>query len=357
MTREYTDLIYLTACLINDSIPDKDQFDEHNLDRLFRAAEYQQLTSITSCALQKAGISDERFEVASSEAIFKQILHDEDRERITSAFENAGIWYMPLKGVVIKDLYPYPDLRQMADNDILFDASRAADVRGIMEELGYETVHFNTGHQDDYCKLPALHFEMHRKLFDSTLTLFYRYFNDIKSRLIRVEGREYEYCFSQEDFYVYLIAHLFKHYYWEGVGLKSLLDVYVYLRHYSQKLDWDYLDAAFRDLGIEAFEKRTRALASKTFLGKSLDCLTKKEKKMLDQIILKGDFTTFDETVNDPGVLKQFLHRSFLPLEAVKVSYPSFYKYRVLIPFLPVYRLTTRWGRAKAEIKSIIRRR
>ena len=85
-----------------------------------------------------------------------------ERKAIFEEFGKNGIWYMPLKGAVLKDYYPLPVMRQMSDNDILFDASRADDVKMIMESLGFTSVYFDTGHQDDYQKAPVSHFEMHR---------------------------------------------------------------------------------------------------------------------------------------------------------------------------------------------------
>ena len=85
-----------------------------------------------------------------------------------SALDGAGIWYMPLKGTLLKDLYPKTGMREMADNDILFDASRCGDVKRIMESLGFEIKAYGTGPHDSYLKPPVSNFEMHRKLFDDS---------------------------------------------------------------------------------------------------------------------------------------------------------------------------------------------
>ena len=63
---------------------------------------------------------------------------------IFAKMRNAGIWYMPLKGTVLKDCYPQFGMREMADHDILFDASRADDVKAIMIEMGYDAKHYGT---------------------------------------------------------------------------------------------------------------------------------------------------------------------------------------------------------------------
>ena len=39
-------------------------------------------------------------------------------------------------------------MREFADHDILIDASRAEDVRAVMEGLGFTAGHFGTGNHD-----------------------------------------------------------------------------------------------------------------------------------------------------------------------------------------------------------------
>ena len=139
----------------------------------------------------------------------------------------------------MKEYYPKYGMREMSDHDILFDASRAEDVRTMMERLGFRAEHFGTGNHDCYYKKPVLNFEMHRALFgpdhDEKL---YAYYKDTKNRLI---GDGWEKHFSPEDFYPYMTAHEYKHYSVSGTGLRSLLDTYVYLK--KEQLDMDYVTA------------------------------------------------------------------------------------------------------------------
>lgn len=91
----------------------------------------------------------------------KRGLMDAEMRTVFAQLEEAGIWYVPLKGSVLKEYYPEYGMRQMADCDVLFDKSRAEDV---------------------------------------------------KKRLIPDEGKKYGRHFSTEDFYVYVTAHAYKHY-------------------------------------------------------------------------------------------------------------------------------------------------
>ena len=44
------------------------------------------------------------------------------------------------------------------------------------------------------------------------------YYQDVKSHLILDEGSRYGYHFSDEDFYLYMLAHEYKHFSGSGTG-------------------------------------------------------------------------------------------------------------------------------------------
>ena len=60
-----------------------------------------------------------------------------DKKQLFERLEQEKIWYMPLKGTIIKDLYPSIGMRQMSDFDILFDKEYAEIVRDILLDLGF----------------------------------------------------------------------------------------------------------------------------------------------------------------------------------------------------------------------------
>ena len=68
---------------------------------------------------------------------------------------------------------------------------------------------------------------------------------------------------------------------------------------------------------------------------------TKDKKKMLDTIISFGDYGQKKDS-QYTGIIptcKYIARRLFVPLDVVKVSYPTAYKHKILLPFLPVFRI------------------
>ena len=356
------DLIYLSACAVNRVLPDADRVKGMDLALLYQAAEFHLLTAVTAMALESAGVRDPSFTQAKSKAIRKTVLMDAEMKELFRRLDAAGIWHMPLKGGALKDLYPALGMRQMADLDILIDASRADDVKDIMESMGFTAEHFRVGVHDVYHKEPVCNFELHRALFrenhGSGLVTYYR---DVGNRLIK--GAGYERRFTPEDFYLYMVAHAYKHYIVGGTGLRSLLDTYVYLQ--AKELNKAYVAAEAEKLGIAAFEAANRSLALRLFGGEEL---TAADKEMLDYILSSGAHGTVIHSVRNTMKTKNWskaqyaLHRFFVPVSrknpdysAYAGMYPFFYRHKLLLPFLPFYRAYRALinGRLKAEAKAI----
>lgn len=334
-------LIHLCACAVKGIDPDVHVIEGISIEELFQLAQKHLLTAAVGMALESAGIKEQRFTQAIAQAQRKNALLDADRAKVLAALEEAGIWYMPLRGAILKDLYPRYGMRQMADNDILFDPRRRADVKAIMETLGFSMEEYGQSNDDVYHKKPVSNFEMHVSLFNSrNNNQLASYYSDVKDRLIKDEGNRYGYHFSDEDFYLFLIAHEYKHYTLGGTGLRSLLDTYVYLQRKGNNLDWNYIRCQAKELCISDFEQQNRELALKLFDGKPL---AESEKKMLNYMFSSGTYGTFENSVSHQikrkGRLGYFLSKLALPYEIILAKYPVLKKLPFLYPIIWVWGL------------------
>ena len=359
------DVIYLAACMVNGDEPDPERVAGMDLEQLYKTANRHLLTCIVGYALEAADVHDFVFIQAKSKAIRKIVLFDTERSAVLSELEKAGIWYMPLKGSVLKEYYPQIGMRQMSDNDILYDASRE-DLKIIMEGIGFTIEEkYGVGIHDHYFKPPVCNFEMHRKLFGPAHDRRLReYYQDVKVRLLKDEDNRYGYHFSPEDFYIYMIAHEYKHFYGAGTGLRSLLDTYVYLRRNSEILDWIYIKGELEKLGIADFESQNRNLALKLFGDKMFT----EDDEMLDYFISSGTYGKLEHRIWNKvdkfgggirGKGKYLLSRIFPPIESVEKAYPFFYRHKILLPFLIIIRiaggLTVRRRKLWSELRALSR--
>ena len=363
MNRIAEDLVFLVSCAVNGTVPDVLRIREIDLDAVYTLAARHKLTATVAFALESAGFKDERSCNAIALSLRKSLMFDNEWNMICSKLNDAGIWYMPLKGAVLKGMYPRCGMREFADFDILFDPARADDVRTIMEAMGYESKGFGTSNHDVYYKKPVFNFEMHRTLFgpshDESL---FNYFKDVENRLVGKSA--YERCFTPEDFYLYMLSHEFKHYDGSGTGLRSLLDVYVYLG--KTGMDMNYVSREAEKLGLREFEILNRSLSLHLFSG---DVLSDEERETLDYFISSGSYGTIKHrientmTKNGWGKIRYSLGRFSVPVsrknsryEAYAKMYPFFYKHRVFLPVLPFYRTfrSMKSGRFRKEARAIM---
>lgn len=358
-------MVYLVSCAVNESSPDADRVKTMSLDQVLRVAKNHLLTAASATALEAVGIHDPAFTQEKAKAIRKMALMDAEMTALFEKLKEAGIWYMPLKGAVLKDFYPAYGMRQMADYDILIEPSGAADVRKIMEDQGFITRRFGAGIHDVYRKEPVCVFEIHKALFGPIYDEKTRkYYEDVKDRLL---GSGCEKHFSPEDFYIYFIAHLYKHYSVRGAGLRSLVDIYVYLS--KKALDMEYVTAELHKMGLSSFETAIRSLSFHVFRGQPV---SSEEKEMLEYVLSSGAGGTMGHRVSNAmekngwNRFQYMWNRFSVPFRTKQISlkeyasvyYPFFDRHKVLLPFLPFYRVFRAWrgGRLVREVKAVLKR-
>ena len=364
-TKSAEDMLYLTVCVINGTIPAKERTEALDLSNLFEVCQEHMLTACVAYALEAAGIRNNDFVQAKEKSIRKNIILDSERSKILERLEAEHIWYMPLKGALLKDWYPKLGMRQMSDNDILFDSSFRADVKCIMSEMGFACDHYGVSNDDAYYKQPVSNFEMHIELFDDLIEpKLKEYYINVKDRLIKDDENKFGYHFTDEDFYIYITAHEYKHFSDGGTGVRTLADTYIFLRKFGESLDWDYISTELSKLEIADYEKQNHELAMKVFNGKAL---TDKERKLLDYYIFSGTYgnieNSFEKSMQKKAGGSKFryvLQRIFPPMDIIRSWHPFFYRHKWLLPILWIYRpfhgLFKNRDKIRAELKLLAKK-
>lgn len=371
------DMLYLLSCGVNKTKPQQNileqyKSDDRKLMQLYRFSKQHFVEALTGTVLKQAGVPlPDPWEKDMAKAVRKVILFDAERTRILSFMEQRGIWYLPLKGIILKEFYPSIGMRQMSDNDILFDEAFAEQVREYMVSLGYEVISFGEGNHDVYEKEPVYNFELHRALYGAAYdNNWEQYYRDVKERLIREEGSSYGYHMKPEDFYIYIMCHGYKHYQGGGTGIRTLLDFYVYLESLHSEMDFAYIEKECETLGLSEFEKRNRALCRKVFGDNAFaelpaeervpdtaahttkeiitKALSQEELDMLQYYMTFGVYGTFDRRIENnvkkysknggSSKLRYVIKRIFPGMETYQ-HYPFFYKHKWLLPVCWLYRL------------------
>ena len=347
---------YLAACALQGKVPENPPSDP---EALYKFCKFHSITSIVAMALEeiwKTAPIDEavmtKWRQARDKVIRKNILLNAERERILGFLESIGCWYMPLKGSLLQYDYPKFGMRQMSDNDILFDETMQRQVYEFMTGSGYEAVTYQQGKDDEYVKKPLYNIEMHRALFGNALyPELAEYFRDVKQRLIKDEQNQFGYHFSREDFYIYMVTHAYKHFIHGGVGIRNLLDVYVYDSKYGAEMDWEYLGRELGKLGAWEFDLSCRSLGKKLFADPDAHReYSQDELAVLDNFFSSGTLGTEQQAMEkrlkalsgdgkSGGKLRYVMQRLFPKLELLNERYFILYKQPWIAPVFYVIRL------------------
>lgn len=332
-------MLELVRCAVTGKTPEKQEFQPEELENLFKVCQNHILTACIAYVLESAGIHHHQFTQAKEKAIRKNIILETECNKIFAQLEQHQIWYIPLKGALLKNWYPKLGMRQMSDHDILCDNSKRSKIKEIMLNLGFTCEHFGVGNNDAYFKPPVCNFEMHSELFALTqIGKLHSYYSNIKEKLIKDENNQYGYHFRTEDFYIYFMAHEYKHYATGGIGVRTLLDTYIFMKKFGNTLDWDYLRTELEELEIADYEQQSRTLAMKYF---QFESLTTEEQEQLDYYIFSNSYGTIENQVKNESSsskTKYILHRIFPSMDHYKTWYPWAYRHKILIPAAWLFR-------------------
>lgn len=261
---------------------------------------------------------------------------------ICEKLDEMQVRHMLLKGSVIKNYYPSPDMRTMGDIDILVDADRCDEVVKAFIEDGFEfagkgDLHTNIVKGNAYI-------EFHRSMVDSFHTVLSEYYGDGFKRAERCDG-SFSYKLSDGDFYVFLIAHIAKHYRHGGTGIRSLLDLYVYEKALPD-LDFEYINQELEKIGLLEFCEKIRNIAFNWFSG-SFDG----KFDLMSEYIAAGGvygiegtemqnsyiFDHIDEDIRFQKI-KTLFRIVFLGYDELKIRYPFLEGKKFLLPLFWIIR-------------------
>ena len=363
-------LIYLLKCVLNYRLPDYSALavpmsdlyhlaKRHSVERMaFEAVKLIGAETIgqgNSRELRKnPNWNDEIFKKWQERCLVletQSTIQQEECQQIIQKFKDREIKVLPLKGCIIKGMYPDPAYRQMGDIDLLIPGKMSELARTIMEEMGYETEFFDERNNHDvYSKRPLMHVELHRELFEQN-NIFYSCYKNVWESLKPVDKDSNEYMFSWEDFYLYMLAHFAKHYYDKGSGIRSVMDIYVFRKKYGDKLDRKYIAGELNRLGLTEFCHKVEKLAEEWFSDETQGKM-QRDDNMEAVIFNSGVYGTYEQAMRNRlgnlmtkktslkmAKLKYMFSQVFVNYEGMLLGYPILKKYPFLLPGCWIFRI------------------
>lgn len=250
-------------------------------------------------------------------------------EQLYRAFEEKGIDYMPVKGAVMKAVYPSHVLRQMSDADILFRESQRDALETLMKELGYE-YREESDHEWKW-QAPGLFIELHKRLVSSDEKNQYSYFGDGWQWGKKQEGCRW--LMNHEDAFIYEFGHFTRHYCKGGIGLRHLVDLWMHLRN-APDMDKAYVRRQMNKLHFGEFYKNVMDAIEGVFCDKPMS----EEAQHIVRMVFGGGRIIHREEVAisaisskedgsaKKGKLRVALKRVFPAKKHIIWNYPQFKK-------------------------------
>lgn len=175
--------------------------------------------------------------------------------KLEKIFQENGIEYMLLKGASLKSLYPYSEMRSMGDLDVLIRLGQYDKIRKLLLQNGFDEGQ-ETDHELIWHKKPYTQFELHKHLIPSYNDDYYAYFGN-GWKLAEKTDLPGKYAMSLENTLIYIFTHFAKHYRDGGIGIRHLVDLWVYRRAYPQ-LDQQYIIQEMEKLGLKEFYRNVQ---------------------------------------------------------------------------------------------------
>ena len=317
-------------------------WDNDTLEALYALSKKHDLAHVVGAALDKHGLLTDgalakKFGKHQMLAVYRYENQNYELSQIRRVFCEAEIDYIPLKGAVIRDLYPEPWMRTGCDIDVLVkdsDIDRAVEL--LISRLGYRRDTKENYHDVSLYSESGVHLELHFTLEDNipeldvTLRRAWEHAEQISEDLC-------EYKLSNEFFIYHIISHAAYHFIHGGCGVRPLADLWILIK--DGDYDENKLFELLNESGIFDFGSSMIEL-SRVWFGKEKH--SEMTERMESYILWGGLYGTQEARIavkrdNRGGRLGYLMSRIFVPYDHLRARYPSL-KSRALVPVYQVRR-------------------
>lgn len=274
--------------------------------------------------------------VLNTEAQNKRL--NEAAEHLTRIFKNGGFRSCVLKGQGVATLYPQPQRRQPGDIDLWVEGGRERVLKflkGNCFGAGNVVIHHADARIIDgveteihfmpvYACNPFLHHKLQR---------FFREQSDEQFTHFDVQlGFSYP---TLRFNAVYLLAHIYMHFLYEGIGLRQIVDYYYVLKSLSEderrQSSVDIKKAGLlKFAGAVMFVLQSICGAEVNLLVSKID--EKRGRILLDEIMVGGNFGKYDERLkgrseedlvrfNMVALKRQLRFLRYYPLDIISIPF------------------------------------
>lgn len=336
-------LFLCRAALDGTPLPSGQTLTPEDWGRLYAIAKSHDLAHLLAFGARRLSLSPppeltEKLERQSMIAVLRTEQLSFELASLSELLSERQIAHLPLKGSVLRLLYPSPEMRTSCDIDLLvrrrdLEAAREA----IVSRLGYTDGGISS-HDVQMTAPSGVHLELHFDLIeDGFLPAAARLLENIWEYASPKEGCCY--ALTDEMFYFYHIAHMAKHFVNGGCGIRPFLDLAVL--ETAGALGEDSERARLLSLGgMTEFDAAARELTALWFgKGEPTDAI----ERFAEVVLTGGVYGNADNRAvigqsRRGGKLAYVLSRLFPPFKTLKRGYPVLNRHPYLAPLVYLWR-------------------
>lgn len=344
ITPEIDYIIELLKCAVTDNVPSVPS-EKINWDKVFKLGVRHKICSTLYFGLQKLPESVQKsighfpkYQFAYQQNLVADANRAFEIQNLKPDFQSNHIDFIFLKGSVTKYLYPDTSMRTMNDIDIYYRGVDLKTVISVFKKHGYEITKKEPKEIGFFKKINKIKIEMQTQLVDDGYEVWADYLKDGWNQYEKISNST-EYRMSSEDFYIYHIIHMAKHFKNGGIGLIHVLDTWI-LSNSNINMDTSYVHEELNKIGLETFESNVRILLKCWFEDFVPDENTAETITMMTKYFFRsGAFgtKTQQETnhIIENGQTKLSMIQKIFPNQKTMVNYygNALKKYPFLIPF------------------------
>ncbi len=336
MKPEYEFLIgYLRSQFNNEPFEfDKEKISGGFLAELAFAAKAQAFIPAAYSALESLGVGKEKlegFKKSAAAAKYYSSVQKYTYAQVCKLFGECGIDYIPLKGIILEDLYPESLLRIKCDLDILIRPESLKEASKKLIESGF-VLKSKGSHEDVFISREKITLELHYSLIeDNRIGKIEKPLKNIFEVALRED--DCRFLMPDEYFYYYHLAHMAKHFTTGGCGIRPFADLYILNK--KIRYDLDKRRGLLISGGLDKFEKAAAELSLTWFE----DAPYTETAKMLEDFILNGSIYGSRENqalINQArhgGKAGSVLSRIFISPKLLSNTYPKLKEHIWLLPY------------------------
>ncbi len=340
----YKFLIYLVNCAINEKKAETYFFDI-DFDYLYKIAEETMFASVIYNVLlsssNRSEISNEtikKFEDNYNKNLFKDINQQFELKSIIEFCEKNKIKNLPLKGSVLKYIFPRTDIRVMGDIDIWVEKDGIKKVKNYLKDNDYKLKNTNS-YNSEYIKEPVMILELHNLITVSQNKDIFEYLNNtVIDNLINSDNYNYSYKMKIEDLYLHILEHCVKHYEIGGISIKMLTDFYILNKKYISKFNAEKISKLNKQIEVFGYTNINRTIVDLSYKWFSINGEGLCNDEFSNCIINNRSYGTLQNAIINSNYKKiNLFHYTlrwlFPPVKRIKKLYYTALTKPYLVPF------------------------